>query len=406
MRRVTALICLLTFFLGISHADPVITNVSGTLIDGGTVLVSGSGFGAQGSTIQIYDNFEGGIAGNDVDLSPVVGSWLGYGTFIPKFDGLGYSGNLSMRVHDGDGRFNQRIIKTSFPPTNEIFVSYWMQIPTGHTFPGHDTPGLLPTGGSLPPDANQASTWKLVWMFDGDNGTGDNDVVMPTYVDGELSVSGNNTSRIGDKIRLTNPSIADQSASIFKFGEWIRITVWLKGPPAPDNTDVANLGPGESKFTYAIPTSDINIILTSTDPVFDDDATKGGPEPPFQWTHINFTGFTGNGVPSTRWGLTRPLFDEVYLATGPGAQARIEICDQPLYEDCGRFGFITVDPGSVGTDWTETGITGVIRRGALSPLEIQNGAFIYVYDENGLVNPTGFPICGACPRPPTNLQVN
>jgi len=124
---------------------------------------------------------------------------------------------------------------------------------------------------------------------------------------------------------------------------------------------------------------------------------------------MNITGFLGNGVtpspdcsgPTVGWCKTRPLFDDVYLATGAGAQARVEICDAPAHVDCTRFGYITVN---TAPDWTDTGITGVIRRGALSAAEVER-SFAYVYDKDGLVNATGFPLCPNCPLPPDNLQV-
>jgi len=403
MYRMLAQFCLLLCFTDFSHATPVITNVIGTLVDGGTVSVSGSGFGNQGPTIAIYDNFEGGTAGLDVDPLAVVGTWAGYNPRKPTYDNISYSGNLSMRVHAGDSPPNSRIIKANFPPATEIFISYWLQIPIGHTFPGSERLDKLPTRSFPEVIAGGISTWKLVWMFDGDNETQDNDVVLPTYVDGDIFVSGNNTDRILPAIRLTSSGtttvpITDQIDSIFRFGEWVRITVWLKA-----NDGVADpLGPGTSKWTYDIPTANISQTRSSTNPVFTD-SPPYGPQPPYRWTHINITGFTGNG--SNDWSLTRPLFDDVYLATGAGAQARTEICEAPLHSDCEKFGFITVDPTTVSTDWTDSTISGTIRKGALSATEVRT-AYVYVYDENGQVNAAGFPICPSCPRPPTNLQAN
>jgi len=394
MRLMTSIFYLLASFSGISHANPIIDDVSGILIDNGTVSITGSGFGVQGPTIQIYDNFEGGTLGGNVDLSAVIGSWFGYGSFIPTYDDLGYSGNLSMRVHAGEGAFFKRTIKAQFPATTEVFVSFWMQIPDGFTFPGTGIPNKLPTTATLPVVNNGCSSWKLVWWFDGDDATTDNDIGL-FYVCGDLKLTGNNTFGISD-VRMTFPGgDINQNDSKFRFGEWVRMTVWVKAG-SPDPT-----GPGQSRYTYEIPTSDISIINIDTDPVFSCPHTTGC-NPPYQWTHMNFTGFIGNGEPNdSLWSQTRPLFDDVYIATGPGAQSRIEICDAPLYSDCHRFGYITPN---TSTDWTSTSISGVIRKGALTNLEIRNGSYIYVYDENGLVNPTGFPLCAACPRPPTNLQ--
>jgi hypothetical protein len=399
MRQIIIVIFLLTLSIGPSSAAPVLSDVTGTLQDGQSVILTGTGFGSQGPSIHIYDNFEDGTPETDVDLTAVVGTWWGYGT-KPKFDNIGHSGNLSMRVHDHGvtaAQRGERIIKANFPATREFFLSYWLQIPSGFTFPGADIPGKIPTPAIIP---FSTSTWKLVWIFDGDNETGNNDVILPNHVGGDLIIQGNNTFEIGSGVRLTFPGILNvsQSDSIFRFGEWIRITVWLKAGPDP-------LGPGNSRFTFEIPSSNISVARTSTDPVF---STGLGDNPPYQWTHMNFVGFLGNGVtpspdcagPIVGWCKTRVLYDDIYLATDLGAQARIEICDAPVYGDCGRFGYITV---SNPVNWSENTISGVIQKGSLSDAEVKR-SFAYVYDKDGLVNATGFPLCPNCSLPPTNLQ--
>jgi len=392
MHRTIALYSLLICYVSISTAAPAINNLTGTLANGATVSLIGADFGAQGPTVRIFDDFEGGTTGQDVDLNAVVGTWFGYGTFIPKLDDISLSGNHSMRVHAGgsDAATAQRIIKAQFPATTEFYLSYWLQIPVGFTFPGADIPGKIPTRGVYPDTSIGLSTWKLVWIFDGDSATQDNDIALPTHVGGDLFLAGNNTREyLNRRIRLVNPTNFEQADSIFRFGEWVRITVWMKAGP-----DL--LGPGDSRYTLEIPTSGINQTRISTSPVFTSDAGTGD-RPPYQWTHMNFTGFTGNGHPD--WSLTRPLFDDIYLATGAGSQARVEICDKPAYADCSRFGLITVGD----TDWTDTNITGVIRKGGLSDAEVER-AFAYVYDKDGRVNATGFPLCPKCPLPPVNLQ--
>ncbi len=411
MRRINTIFFLLTCLPGISQAAPVITDLTGTLSDNGAVTLTGTGFGAQGPTIHIYDNFEGGTAGADVDTTATVGTWSGYGTNKPSFDNLsGYSGNLSMRVFDGTvGENDTQIIQASFAPTTEFFVSYWLQIPAGTTFPGTDEPGKIPTLSTIPTFGT--STWKLVWIFDeqgylatcapsctSSGFTQDNDIVLPTHVGGQLGIKGNNTNAPFGDLQLTAASSNfDQLDSIFRFGQWVRMSVWIKA----NETDP--LLPGSTVWTYSIPTANINVTKTNfTNQVFCGPPTvscpSGGTKPPYQWTLMNFTGFTGNGRPD--WSQTHPLFDEVYLATGPGAQARIEICEAPVFSDCDKFGYITV---ASPANWNDTTITGVIQKGALADAEVQR-SFAYVYDKDGSVNATGFPLCPNCALPPTNLQ--
>jgi len=101
MFRLTILYCLLISFPGISHSVPIITGTVGVTVDGGTLTVNGTGFGDQGPTIRIYDNFEGGTVGEDVDLNAVVGSaWFGYGSNKPIFDDVSYPGDPPVLVSD------------------------------------------------------------------------------------------------------------------------------------------------------------------------------------------------------------------------------------------------------------------------------------------------------------------
>jgi len=429
MHRIT-IFSLLISLSWISQATPIIANVTGTLADSETVTLAGSGFGALGPTIHVYDNFDaGGSVDAEVDDSAVIGSWIGNGTNDPTYDSVSYSGNFSMRINKGlqTNGFSHK--KASFPPATEVFISYWLQVPAGTTFPGSNVPGVLPTVETI---TESVATWKPMWMTDGEDVVNDNDVVIPNYAGPDMYIFGNNTLPIpgsANRVRLTPVGTPDQSNSIFRFGQWVRITAWLKGGDDPDpahvNTPLPGpppTGPGQTKWSYDIPTADISkpplggtptglprVIQNNTQPVFTYnhpatvdaiDSPLGIPRPPYQWTHIQVGGWAGNGVAD--WSLTRPVIDDFYMATGAGAQARVEICESPTYGDCERFGYITVTSPA---NWTDTAITGEIRKGALLDAEVER-AFAYVYDENGLVNAAGFPLCPNCPQPPINLQAN
>lgn len=69
-------------------AAPVITGVSGTVADGATITITGSGFGAKTSGPPlIWDTFEGGTIGEQIQSkSAIVGSWeTGAGSDVPKY---------------------------------------------------------------------------------------------------------------------------------------------------------------------------------------------------------------------------------------------------------------------------------------------------------------------------------
>ena|GEM_PF-6087878 len=79
----------------------------------------------------------------------------------------------------------------------------------------------------------------------------------------------------------------------------------------------------------------------------------------------------------------KPRFDDVYLATGPYAQARVEICNHSTYTTSTNCSIATV------TLWSDTEITATLRQGSFA-----NGeqAYLYVFDANGNVNSDGYPI--------------
>jgi len=406
-------ICITLSVPTITYARPDINDIAiiGLPADGTSLVITGSGFGTQGPTLHIYDNFDdAAVVGNNIGLGATIGNWLGYNTNPPTYDDIGFSGDRSMRVFTGlNGDTDAQIIKANFAPTTELYLSYWLYLPVGSTFPGSQDPNFLPNTWYATNNLTNTncSTWKIVWVFDGDNASNNNDITMPTYVCGDLQLQGNNTRGFGDgpniRIRLIAPSaedhnIATNSTILFRYGEWIRMTFWLKANESDP------LLPGNVRWTYEIPTSNIRQVREdNTRPLFcgppDTCAGLGGPKPPYQWTHMNFTGYTGHGGD---WSLTRPLIDEVYLATGAGAQARVEVCDTPQYTNCKKFGYITILDSN--TDWSDTTISGTIHKGSLASNEIER-AYAYVFDENGLVNADGYPLCPKCPLPPSKLQV-
>jgi hypothetical protein len=94
-----------------------------------------------------------------------------------------------------------------------------------------------------------------------------------------------------------------------------------------------------------------------------------------------------------------PTFDDVYVAIGTGAQARVEIGDAATYATSKNLSMATV------TSWGDTSITATVRQGSFSNL---NNAYLYVIDANGSVNQNGYLLSGAdtlAPAAPTNLTV-
>ncbi len=70
------------------------------------------------------------------------------------------------------------------------------------------------------------------------------------------------------------------------------------------------------------------------------------------------------------------IFDDFYVATGPNARARVEIGNQPVYQDCTNLAIITP------TNWRNNAITATVRAGSFQSGE----AYLFVVDANGNVS--------------------
>ncbi len=57
----------------------------------------------------------------------------------------------------------------------------------------------------------------------------------------------------------------------------------------------------------------------------------------------------------------------------------------------------------IPTAWSDGSVSVILHNDSLPSFD---GAYLYVFDSNGNVNPDGYPLCGSCPQPPANLTAN
>jgi hypothetical protein len=77
------------------------------------------------------------------------------------------------------------------------------------------------------------------------------------------------------------------------------------------------------------------------------------------------------------------VIDDVYIATGPNAAARVEIGNATTYTACTNLALITPD------SWSSNLIIATVRQGRFAS---GSKVYLYVSDASGNVNSTGFPI--------------
>lgn len=357
----------------VCFAAPVIISVDASNVSSNALRINGSNFGS-GPTIVIYDDFEGGNAGDLIPYSNAkIGQWHHYGTGTPRpprFDPISHSGKYSARMFDMGMRQLNVQLKAG---TTEVFMSYWVLVPPGTPFPGRN---------SGPRELSSDSSWKFSWLFDESYQGKDSDVCVPTYTGQKIfQLAGNDRN-------LVRPTLG-----WWDWDNWIRVAAWFKA-----NTNDPT-SPGVVRFQ----TLSVNKGLRSqtwTDlAVFDADFTIGDGRKEFQ--NLNFPGWvrpvrTIADPPNGSSPETRILYDDIYVASGVNSVARVEIGDKPNYADS------TILSVQLPIEWDDYSILVDMRPGGLNDLL---KGYVYVTDSSGNVNGKGVPII-LRPSSPINVTLD
>jgi len=315
--------------------NPTIDSVSGSLLDGQNLVISGSGFGSQGPNVILFDNFEGGINGQQIQLnSATVGVWshlqaAGTAPGVYYSNSSAVSGSLAFRANDDNGPNN---ISKLFPATTEVFATWWIRH-EGFNWPGQ--PSII--------------NWKTVWLMETEGGSADGtDITLPS------TVSGTSWYTHGNRI----PS---NMVTYGVFGSWGH-NIWRR--VAYHVKFEQSTGIGDAQF-WTVASGDIPWRKTID----------------IQNAPVALAGHTYKMIVVNGYGYDSPnnypMFDDFYLATGPGAQARVEISDSPVYEDSTNLSIFT--PNS----WSDSEIKASINKGSFG-----SGVTLYLYviDKEGNIS--------------------
>jgi hypothetical protein len=361
---------------------PVVTAVSGSVANGATVTIAGSGFGANGPNIVVFDDFEGGTAGQPVrtgDGSAALGAWTRitpnnnpvYSTSFAVSGQQAMRGDYRIKTNTGTDSSSSAFVDGI--DTTDVFLSYWFYLPTTSSFPCYN-------GGIC--------NWKLAWVWGQDSR--DDDQVLPVILGSSVPNATMNSWYMSCN-GCANNSPEFHPAAVK--GKWYRVWAWVHA--TLDNTsrrDFWLLSPDEApprqvtKYVDNLTTQ----ILESADNF----------DPPKMFQTFVFNAWA-------RWcndcAESYGFFDDVYLATGPNAQARIEIGNRPTYAASTNLAVSTV------TAWSDGSITATVRLGSL---DTSGCLYLYVIDTGGAVNSAGYPLASTCaggdalaPAAPTNLTV-
>ena len=315
-----------------------ITGVSGTPADGNSLTISGSGFGS-GPTVLVFDDFEDGTSGVRMDGTATVGTWTGSGGIgsrdYPKVTNVeSASGSLAINAIEGDtwGAWDQFYKNTS--DFTEVFVSYYAWVPVGYYYPY----------ATATEDFGSGSSFKALWLTYNGSTTEDDLIAITKGSGWNFSVSGN------DWASSITPVYLGQ-----EWWSWTqpnRLTTWIKaGSPASAATGTV--------YTQLIGASRSDQTTTSKQ-IFDTDGTAN-----LAWNRIVIP---GNFEIKSGY-ADAMLYDDIYIATGANAAARVELGNAADYATCTKLAIATVD------SWSDTSISVTVREGLF---DATDSAYLYV----------------------------
>lgn len=327
---------------GNAFAAPSITGISGTVSNGENITITGTGFGATGPTVVLFDDFEKGTNGNIISTSTgsaQVNEWsiVAEAPDNPKYSNAqARSGSLSM-LSDQASSDGAHWAAVSFTASTRVFVSMWVMLPTGDEVPG--------TGEGGGPN------WKL-----GDVNAGE--IASPS-------------SQYTTCVTLSDlpPGEAFQSP-----GAWYGTsglddggycnTTWVKNRwHRFDNLYVGSTGTSGSNQLWEMDSATAyNRIWNQTGMRNLQSADAAG------WKIFRVHGYArqdSNG---------QCYYDDIYVATGTGALARVEICNHSTYTSATNCAIATP------TSWGDTSITATVRRGSFGA---SDSAYLFVIDSSG-----------------------
>lgn len=327
-------------------AAPTISGVSGTVGSGGTITISGAGFGAKPTANPvIWDNFENGTVGASVaGRTPVIGAQLStYSSAgIPPriVDNVNRPGSSRSVLHDFEsaGQYNCsfNIQRSSW---ETIYFSVWWR------------------------PSRTSSVWsrniKPFQMF----GTGSTDLPIAQTGFGNPSVSdGAWRSAVMDNSPTFNHTIYSAPNLASLNDVWSRLECWM----IQSSPGVAN---GHFECTYHVD----GVYSPTTRILHQNITTRSGAN---VWDQILIgdyqardSGYSG-----------RAYTDDLYVDT---TQARVELCSGETWAARGRCEL------QIATGWSQSSITATVASGALVA---STNAYLFVVAADGTTNSNGYPV--------------
>lgn len=358
-----------------AHATPIPTAATGSLTAAQTLTITGSSFGTQGPNIVLMEDFERDTAGQKVQLTKApVGAWTGYNssnTFLASPSA--HTGSVGFHAYDYAGQGANILNLALGAQYQEAFISFWVTIPSGKTFPGE----WGPSGKAPPPVANQFSgdsSWKMGWLFQaGGSVSSTTQFDMLTLDFGGYGQFQPAESNAGYAMFIQPGNYSQNSNNIgtawWSWTGWNRVSTWVRGNAtvpagAPGGmTQTLNAQTGLQTWSFGNP------VTYPTSAMFQKGVSQ-------YFSQINIPGWVReNSGPNAD-----PTYDDIYIAVGPGSAARVEITDAATY--VGSKHATLLRP----TAWAAGQIVATVPAAGF---DFTGAAYLYVTDSTGATNAAG-----------------
>lgn len=384
----------------VALATPAPTSASGTIAAGQTLTISGSNFGTTGPNIVLMEDFERDTAGAKVQLAGApVGAWSSYHSATNYLASPNaHTGSVGYHGYDYAGQAANILSLALNSQYQEAFVSLWVTVPSGKTFPGM----WGPSGAAPPPVAGQFSgdsSWKLAWLLQSNTMTaGQFNMVTMSYAGASQWQPGESDSGYAMFIQPGNywENANNVGTSWWTWNGWNRVSTWMRGnstvPSGAASGTVQTLNTnGVSSWAFGNP------VTYPTSGMFQ----LGVPQ---YFAQVNIPGWVReNSGPNAD-----PTYDDIYIAVGPGSVARVELTDSPTYTSSKHATILR------SLSWSASSVTASVPPAGL---DFTGAAYLYVTDMTGATNATGISVGNVgsttsgttptvtTPDPPSNVSV-
>jgi len=325
-----------------TQAAPLVTSVQGTLMDNGVIVIQGSNFGSKpAGSMLIWDSMESGRFQPDWSET-----WSRINSDNNRHPRSRYNAKGSFSSPSSLQGFNGG---TDSP---KWFVQYWFKLGTDWTWGTGDT-GVSPVSNvkffRLWTTGSDAINYVQAWH---------------TFLNQTSTIYGveNGSGLVydsGNAHPYTNPYNIPKNT-------WV-LFQWQFS----DGDVNASNGTVKWWINGKLAISKNNLMTRSS---------SGGTN----YKRVSLAGFYnswGNSPNSTAY------IDDVYVAN---SWARVELGNAPTYDAC------TLREIQIPSVWTGTAITIRLNQGAFPDFQ---SPYLYVVDESGAVNPSGFSLSGTPPVP-------